>query len=45
MAIKSKQYYHDNFIGNGLYSNKIIDIIVHVLNQCSNKYHVKFKLN
>lgn len=45
IGLKSKNNYHDNFIGNGSYTDKIIDLIVKVINICSKRYNVKYKLN
>lgn len=45
MAKKSKKNYNDIFVGNGNYTNNIIDIIIRFLNKCSNEYKVKYLLN
>lgn len=45
MGIKGKTNYNEIFVGNGNYTNDIIDIIIRVLNNFSNKYKVKYLLN
>ena len=45
VGIKSKKKYNDNFIGNGLYTDDIIETIVKVLKDSANIYKLKYKLN
>lgn len=45
MGIKSKNNYNNIFVGNGNYTDKIIDIMICVLNNCSKQYGVKYILN
>ena len=45
MAKKSKNNYNNKFVGNGNYTDFIIDRIIKVLDKCSDEYKVKYLLN